>query len=224
MKKFLNLLLLFIFCFISSSCNKQETGSINQPQNMFEEITNIEITNSQKGKKYKSVKEIIGKRNFELTNFVAQLKSKNNGVFENALGSPDYLQLENEARTVLQPINVDVLTYLQTTYPQFGSTEMIDVNDPDFVLFAQVYSVAEQMGVLSTTNSTTQQLVIGIPTWLRCTVGVIGGFFNVMDIINGLGTFEFSTVWKAVKSAARKYLGWMGAAILIYDITTQCIL
>jgi hypothetical protein len=98
---------------------------------------------------------------------------------------------------------------------------MIDVNDPDFTYFAQVYSIAEQSGFLSNTGS---RLVATreIPTWLRCTVDIVAGYFDIRGIISGLGTFEFGTVWQVVKFAVKRYVGWVAAAILLYDIGTEC--
>ena len=61
-----------------------------------------------------------------------------------------------------------------------------------------------------------------VPLWFRCVVETAIAYFDIRSIISGLGSMEISSVWAAVKSAAKKYLGWIGAALLIYDIGTTC--
>jgi hypothetical protein len=53
-------------------------------------------------------------------------------------------------------------------------------------------------------------------------VDIIAGYFDIRNLIKGLGTFEFGSVWTIIKFAIEKYVGWIAAAILIYDLATNC--
>jgi hypothetical protein len=137
--------------------------------------------------------------------------------------SLDDPEIEAEAAEIVTPVNQQALTYLSQNYPQFGSTSMVDINDPNFTYFAEVYNVAEGEGlIVPTGNSTPTVATQAIPAWVTCVSSIVSGFFSIEDLIKGLGTFEFGTVWTVVKFAIKKYAGWFAAAVLIYEVATNC--
>ena len=134
------------------------------------------------------------------------------------------LQSKDEKIIILYLLqkNEAVLKYLAEKYPDFGELAGVNSNDPAVLLFGLVYAIAEADNFKPIENITTEKA--GIPGWLRCVVDVCLGYFDIQGIINGLGTFEFGPVWKAVKSAIKKNFGFISAAFLLYDIATECLL
>jgi hypothetical protein len=219
-------LCLFSMIIFSTSCNKEKADSRNHALDKSADLKPALTTDPKNAKKvkYKSIKEIVNSGyKTKLEKFILKMKNKHGlRAIDDLGGIPADPSSEAEAAQILQPMNAKILTYLTQTYPHLGSASVVNVNDPDFTYFAQVYSIAEQSGFITASNT---NLITAreIPTWLRCTVEVIGGFFDVYSLIRGLGTFEFGTVWSVVKSAVKKYVGWFAAAVLIYDIATECI-
>lgn len=216
-----------IFCitifFLFISCNKQESTVSGQIEKRITKPVNPTSVASKRKTGYKSIKEIISTLDKAK---LSKFKNIHRGRMEEPVEytPEDVILQESEAQQILQPVNANILTYLSETYPQLGSTSMIDVNDPDFTYFVQVYSIAEQSGFIVPANATgLTPASREIPTWLRCTVDIVIGYFDIVSLIQGLGTFEFGSVWTVVKSAVKKYLGWVGAAILMYDIATECL-
>ncbi len=210
------MLIITVICFLfSASCSKSDKPG---------EVNNIQENPATS--RFRSIKEIIKAVDKDkLDAFITKLKAKyNSRVIDGFPVIPDDVLLEEEAQAVLQPTNDTILTYLNQNYPHLGSTELVVTNDPDFTYFAQVYSIAEQSGFITPIHGTTEVAARQIPAWLRCTVDLVMGYFDVRGLISELGNFEFSTVWRAVKGAIKKYVGFIAAAILIYDITTECIL
>jgi hypothetical protein len=198
---------LFSTIVFSMSCNKE----------------NAENPCPTLARKYKSVKEALqGADKIKLEKFVTNLKDKHSaraiasGGITAVPGEP---VLETEAAEILKPMNDATLVYLAQTYPHLGPTGMIDCNDPDFIYFAQVYSIAEQGNLITPSGAKEPKK---IPKWLHCTIDITMGYFDIRGIISGLGSFEFGTVWKVVKTVIKKYVGWIAAAILIYEIATEC--
>lgn len=121
----------------------------------------------------------------------------------------------------LKEKNKEIILYLSRNYPQFGPIDSVDTNDPSTVLLGLFYAVAEANNFQPFDKEPSLQKPL--PAWLRCTVDVCLGYFDIREIIGGLGTFEFGTVWKVIKTSIKKYVGFLGAAILIYDIITECL-
>jgi hypothetical protein len=219
-------LCLFSIIVFLTSCNKEKEDSQNQALDKSTDLKPVVITDQKNAKKvkYKSIKEIVNSgHKTKLEKFILKMKNKHGlRAIDDLGGIPTDPSSEAEAAQILQPMNAEILTYLTQTYPHLGSASVVNVNDPDFAYFAQVYSIAEQSGFITASNS---NLVTAraIPTWLRCTVDLVMGYFDVRGLISGLGTFEFGTVWAVVKTAIKKYVGWFAAAILVYDIATECI-
>lgn len=184
----------------------------------------IRVTDTTK-KKYKSLREIFTtSQKIKLANFIAKLNLRDEGVENGRIKVLGDSLTEEEARQIVQPMNQEILLYLSNTYPQLGSTSMVDINDPDFTYFAQIYNIAEQSNLIIPNGAAGPIYARDqFPTWLRCTVDIVMGYFDVRALISTLGTFEFGTVWTVLKFAIKKYVGWIAAAILIYDISTECL-
>lgn len=115
-------------------------------------------------------------------------------------------------------MNTEVINYLQK-YPSIGFIDPSYTTDPDFVIVSILYAYLEESGALSNGNFISNRF----PVWLDCIISATVGYFDIRDMISNLATFEFGTVWRVVKFAVKKYMGWFGAALLIYHITTDCI-
>jgi len=226
---------MFIFSLlllVLGSCSKE--NEIKQPLSI-QPIQRVDsaIPNNQptvKNSRHATLKDVFqGLEKEKLSQFVGKVKGssklRTSGGHQIIPNDP---LLEQEAAQMLQPLNASILSYLSFKYPQFGPTDMIDINDPDFTYFATVYQVAEHVNFvvadipLITLEKGTNGVAAKMPTWLRCTVNVAMGYFDITSVIKGLGTFNYSSVWTAVKFAAKRYLGCIAAAILIYDIATEC--
>ncbi len=212
-----------LFLVFLISCKKLEIETSKQVENEIAKETSSTLKSSNKKSKYNSIKEIInatGKS--KLTNFITKLKTKYNArTIEQLEGIPNDALLEEEAAQILQPMNSEILTYLSETYPQFGSTSMIDINDPDFFYFAIVYSLAEQSGFINPANSTNLTAQREIPAWIQCVGGVLG-VTAIYELVSGAATATYSSTWSVIKRLAKRYAGWIGVGLALWEISTEC--
>ncbi len=115
-------------------------------------------------------------------------------------------------------MNMEVAGYLQQRYPCIGYVNSAYTMEADFIFVAFAYAVMEEEGTLCGGPGNYR-----MPTWLHCMIDVVAGYFDVRSMINGLRSHDIETVWRAVKSGIKKYVSWFAAAVLIYDIVTECI-
>lgn len=217
------LLALFV---IQSSCTKERLVSSNTSESTtYEEsgnntlsVNRLSSTEISPNLQYNSVKQIIQAygqpiaarlKNLDQEKLLAgqiNISASENGEdYENLIG-----------------MNNAALNYLTQKYPSLGSAEGMSINDPDFSYMVVVYGILEENGLLTNYTKSGGGGINRVPDWLSCTVSVCLGYFDVSALINSLGTFEFSTVWSAVKFCIKKYVGWIGAALLLYNIVDTC--
>lgn len=124
-------------------------------------------------------------------------------------------------QNVLRQMFADVKSFISQHYPQLGSTDAIDVNDPECAIFVITFAALEENGFANTIGSKNE--LNRFSSWLRCTIDIVAGYFDIVALIRGLATFETASVWAVVKFGIKKYCGWMIAACLIYDIVNNCV-
>jgi len=126
------------------------------------------------------------------------------------------IQISDSANMV--NMNVAIVDYLQR-YPSIGYIDPAATRDPRFLFATMVYSYLEESGALTNKSIGVDRM----PLWLDCLISTVAGYFDIRSVISELGTFSFETVWVVVKTAIKKYVGWFGAALLIYHVVTDCL-
>ena len=198
-----------LFLFFLFSCNKEVQKNETFSNTTAGATSNIENSSLLKltanaQSHYSSIKEII--KAFAKNPVTESLQSLNSTPTPQS----DSVNLVN--------MNIAVANYLQK-YPSVGYINPSYIRDPNFVMVTIVYAYLEESGRLGNSNMASNI----VPLWLDCVASAVLGYFDVQELIAGLGTFEFGTVWTVVKFAIKKYVGWIGAALLIYHIASDCL-
>ena len=205
MKAMLLLLILFI------SCNKEKVQNTNYSSTSISENFNkaaiatdskYASTSANLNSSYSSIKEII------------KAYAKKPSVEVDAIAR--VRNTKSDSVNIVS-MNNAVANYLQK-YPAVGYIDPFYARDPNFVMVTLVYAYLEGSGALGNISAAQNY----VPVWIDCIVSSTLGYFDVRELIKDLGTFEFGTVWRVVKFAIKKYVGWVGAALLIYHIATDC--
>jgi hypothetical protein len=124
---------------------------------------------------------------------------------------------ENAVKSYLVEKNKQIFSYLKTKYPKFESLDGIDVNDENFIVFGLVYALAEHGGYLQSVEARP----VGIPGWLQCVGGVLG-VTEIYGLISGASTMTYGTAWGIVKKLVKRYVGWLGVGLALWEIATEC--
>ncbi len=204
-------LILFAAVFLSFlfSCNKEIQKNDNFSNTTVGTTPAIENSSPLKltataQSPYNSIKEII--------------KAFAKKPITESLQSPNPTPTPQSDSVNLVNMNIAVANYLQK-YPSVGYIDPAFTRDPNFAMVTVVYAYLEESGRLSNGHMAPNI----VPLWLDCVASAVLGYFDVQELIAGLGTFEFGTVWTVVKFAIKKYVGWIGAALLIYHIASDCL-
>lgn len=123
---------------------------------------------------------------------------------------------EKMVRAYLIDINKKVATYLQTNYPQLGPTDVFNVEDVDFAVFGLVYALAEYGGHMESSTVSRE-----IPAWLQCVGGVLG-VTAIYELVSGAATATYASTWSVVKKLVKRYVGWLGVGLALWEIATEC--
>lgn len=124
---------------------------------------------------------------------------------------------ENAVKTYLVAKNKQILSYLEINYPQLGSLQGIDINHEDFIVFGLVYALAEYGGYLQSTVAKPAP----IPSWIQCVGGVLG-VTAIYELITGAGAASYTTTWSVIRKLAKRYAGWLGVGLALWEIATEC--
>lgn len=123
---------------------------------------------------------------------------------------------EKMVRAYLIEINKKVAEYLRTHYLHLGSTDFFDVEDVDFAIFGLVYGLAEYGGYMESTTLSKE-----IPAWLQCVGGILG-ITAIYELVRDAATATYANVWSIVKKLVKRYVGWIGVGIALWEISTEC--
>jgi len=97
------------------------------------------------------------------------------------------------------------------------------MKDPAVTWFGLNYAMFEANGFKPLSIKVNEMQAREIPTWLTCTLSVLGSAVGITEAISGLGTFSFGSVWAVVKTVVKKYaLGWLGTAVALVEIAHEC--
>jgi hypothetical protein len=127
---------------------------------------------------------------------------------------------EEEVSAYLILKNKEILSYLQENYPQFGSLEDVDVNDPSVQIFGFYYAVMEANNFEPYEMNENSR--VQIPQWLTCAIEVIGAGSGIYNLINGSAFASYASAWAIVKKLVLRYVGWLGVAYTLYEISETC--
>jgi hypothetical protein len=128
---------------------------------------------------------------------------------------------EKAVKAYLVDKNMQILNYLHTNYPESGTidgtNDIISINDEDFIVFGLVYALAEYGGYLQSGVAKAAE----IPGWIQCIGGVLG-VGAMYELISGAATATYASTWKIIKKIAKRYAGWLGVGLALWEIATEC--
>lgn len=120
----------------------------------------------------------------------------------------------------LKEKNIQIISYLQQNYRQFGSLENIDPESPDVQIFGYYYAIMEANNFQPYDVSEAGRMAI--PGWLACAVDVIGAGSGIYELISGAAFESYGAAWALIKRLVKRYVGWLGVAYTLYEIATDC--
>jgi hypothetical protein len=86
----------------------------------------------------------------------------------------------------------------------------------DFVIFGFVYAMAEYGGYMEASP-----VARGIPGWLQCVSGILG-VSSIYELVSSAGTATYGSTWSTIKKLAKRYVGWLGVGLALWEIPTEC--
>jgi hypothetical protein len=180
------LTLLCILFIIAVGCKKEHTINVSKEKELDP-------------KAYTSLHELF-KATIDSTKLADLVKR---ATSPRKISDEDSLEMEAEARTLLLPSHHSSRLYLLFNYPDLLPGDSLVEDDCDFTYFSRTYSILEDSGLivpnpLESIPNARGTHINTVPPWLRCTIDIVLGYFDVQSLISSLGTFEFHTVWRAI--------------------------
>lgn len=135
------------------------------------------------------------------------------------------LQIRDEKKMseYLRRQNAEIVKRIAINYPQMDSLEFIDINSPAATWFGLIFAMYEANNFAPPGTASSNTIQAKVPEWLSCTLSVIGSAYGITELVQGLGTFTVGSAWKIAKFVVKKYVtGWIGTAVALYEVATQC--
>jgi len=134
---------------------------------------------------------------------------------------------DSEKESYLISFNSDIKSYLVKNYPtQVGEVAKIDSSDMTIFHLGLVHALAEENNFKELEGLEFANMA-GNQVWLECAWDTIAAVYSIEALYNSYVTLftqgaTWSTVWPVVRNMVRRYAGWVGVAIIAYEIAADC--